>query len=117
MRRSSSVGTVDVEFTGFYIISRKVQRNSGGTSKRALQAGDIAVADFGAASGVLNINGTTQLNLYNNANFVLGVQNNGAGNGTVNQNGGKVTFFADAGFTPGSSLATPAGLRLGGGTG
>ncbi len=69
----------------------------------------LEVAVFGAATGVLNISGTSQVNLWNNASMNLGSAANGSGSATVNQTGGAVTFYSDAGSTVGGTGV----LRLG----
>ena len=96
---SFGAGTSTTNLNGASVVNV----NAAGTTAATTQ---VEVSDFGAASGILNINGTSQLNIYNgnaanNGDFALGVQNNGSGNGTVNQNGGSVTFYIDTGFNPG----------------
>ena len=73
----------------------------------------LEVANFTGSTGTLNISGYAGLNIENNAYISLGA-NAGAGNGTVNQTGGTVTFYSDAGGTIGGTgilyLGKAAGL-------
>ena len=73
----------------------------------------LEIANFAGSTGTLNISGTAGLNIENNAYISLGA-NAGAGNGTVNQTGGTVTFYSDAGGTIGGTgilyLGKAAGL-------
>ena len=64
--------------------------------------GDLELGVFNSASGVMTLSGTAAINLWNNANIILGSRGT-TGNGTVNQDGGSVEFYADSGLTPGGS--------------
>jgi len=68
----------------------------------------MEVANFADATGVVTMSGSSAINLCNNAGIAMGA-NNGAGNGTINQNGGAVTFYTNVATTVGGTGA----LRLG----
>ena len=94
--------------TGTYNLSGgtlNVQNTAGGTQ--------LEIANFAGSTGTLNISGSAGLNIENNAYISFGA-NAGAANGTVNQYGGTVTFYSDAGGTPGGTgilyLGKAAGL-------
>ena len=82
-----------------------VQNTAGGTQ--------LEVANFTGSTGTLNISGSSSLNIENSAYVALGA-NAGAGNGTVNQSGGTVTFYSNSGGTIGGNgilyLGKAAGL-------
>lgn len=87
--------------------------NGGVANVNSASGTQLEVGTFGAGSGTVNIGAGSQLNLLNNANLAMGVINGGSGSGVVNQNGGAVTFYSDAGTSAGGT----GGLRLGLGTG
>ena len=106
--------------TGTYNLSGgtlNVENTPGGTQ--------MEVANFTGSTGTLNLSGSGSVNIWNNAYLSLGA-NAGAGNGTVNQTGGTLTFYSDAGGTVGGAgilyLGKATGLssnyiyNLGGGT-
>jgi len=66
-----------------------VQNTAGGTQ--------LEVANFTGSSGTLNIFGSGSLTIQNSAYIALGA-NAGAGNGTVNQYGGTVSFSGASGI-------------------
>ncbi|MES2924064.1 MAG: autotransporter-associated beta strand repeat-containing protein [Verrucomicrobiota bacterium] len=74
--------------------------------------GNLEIAVFDSAGGTLNINGNSTVKLLSNADMILGAANT-ANTGTVNQNGGTVTFYSDAGTTAGGTGV----LRIGAGSG
>lgn len=87
---------------------------SGGTVNVNSAGGTLLeVAVFGAATGTFNISGDAHVNVLNNANIQMGSANNGSGSATINQAGGAVTFYSDAGFTEGGTGL----LRIGSATG
>ena len=98
---AGGTGTYNLSGTG----TLNVQNTAGGTQ--------LEVANFTGSSGTLNLSGASILNIENNAYLSLGA-NAGAGNGTVNQTGGTVTFYSDAGGTVGGNgilyLGKAAGL-------
>ncbi len=66
----------------------------------------LEIATNLGAQGVLNVSGTGQVNMYNNTPITLGVNSGstgGAYDGTINQNGGSITFYSDAGSTVGGT--------------
>ena len=73
---------------------------SGGTLNVLSQA--MEVATFDGASGTVNMSGNSNINLENNIPLNMGAQTL-ASDGTFNQNGGTVTFYSDAGITPGGT--------------
>ncbi|MFT3789424.1 MAG: autotransporter-associated beta strand repeat-containing protein [Tepidisphaeraceae bacterium] len=73
---------------------------SGGTLNNISQ--QMEVGNFWGTSGTVNLSGTGAINLYNNVPLSLGANNNAAA-GTVNQAGGTVTFYSDAGTTVGGT--------------
>jgi autotransporter-associated beta strand protein len=76
---------------------------SGGT---AIAGGTVSVATNGSGTsntGTVNISGTGALNLWNSASLQLGLYYGRLA--TINQSGGTVTFYSDAGNTPGGSGA------------
>ena len=94
--------------TGTYNLSGgtlNVQNTAGGTQ--------LEVANFTGSTGTLNLSGTGILSIQNNAYISMGANPN-AGNGTVNQTGGTVTFYSDGGGTVGGTgilyLGKAAGL-------
>jgi autotransporter-associated beta strand protein len=87
---SGGVGTYNLSGSG----TLNVQNTAGGTQ--------LEVANFTGSSGTLNISGSSILNIENNAYISLGA-NASACNGTVNQTGGTVTFYSDAGSTVGGT--------------
>jgi fibronectin-binding autotransporter adhesin len=70
----------------------------------------MEISVFGTSNGTVNLSGTGQINIYNNADMVFGSVNT-SGDGTVNQTGGHVTFYSDDGVTIGGG----GGVLLGGG--
>lgn len=80
-------------------------RNNGGF-------GNLEIAVFDSVGGTLNINGNSTVRLLSNADMILGAGNT-TGTGTVNQNGGTVTFYSDAGTTAGGTGV----LKIGAGPG
>ncbi len=75
---------------------------SGGTAN--VESQQMEVANFTNATGQVNLSGSAALNLWANANISLGA-NAYAANGAFVQNGGTVTFYSDAGITPGGTGA------------
>ena len=73
---------------------------SGGTAN--VESQQLEVANFTNATGQVNMSGSAILNLWANANISLGA-NAYAANATFVQNGGTVTFYSDAGNTPGGT--------------
>ena len=71
-------------------------------------SGNLEVAVYDAVSGTLNVNANSTVRLQSNANILLGAQNT-SGNGTINQNGGNVTFYSNAGSTVGGTGALTLG--------
>lgn len=71
-----------------------IQNTAGGTQ--------LEVANFIGSTGTLNISGSSILSIQNNAYISMGANPN-AGNGTVNQTGGTVTFYSDGGGTIGGN--------------
>jgi fibronectin-binding autotransporter adhesin len=74
--------------------SLNVQNTAGGTQ--------LEIANFIGSTGTLNLSGSATLNIENNAFISMGA-NASAGNGTVNQTGGTVTFYSDSGGTIGGT--------------
>jgi autotransporter-associated beta strand protein len=72
-----------------------VQNTAGGTQ--------MEIANFVGSTGTVNLSGTGQINIMNNAYISLGA-NTGAGNGTFNQSGGAVTFSGTSGAVGGTGL-------------
>ena len=62
----------------------------------------MEVANFFGTTGTVNLSGTGAIRIENN-NFISIGANNLAGGGTFNQTGGTVTFYSDAGITPGGT--------------
>ena len=63
----------------------------------------MEIANFANTFGTVNMSGTnTSINMYSNTQISLGA-NPLALDGTFNQNGGNVTFYSDAGTTPGGT--------------
>ncbi|MFT3785481.1 MAG: autotransporter-associated beta strand repeat-containing protein [Tepidisphaeraceae bacterium] len=81
--------------TGTYSIS-------GGELRLAGTGAQIEVASSSSSQGVVNISGSGVIKLYNNQSLALGVHT-GAFDGTVNQTGGSVVFYSDAGNTVGGT--------------
>jgi fibronectin-binding autotransporter adhesin len=83
--------------TGTYNLSGgtlNVENAPGGTQ--------MEVANFTASTGVVNMSGSSAINLWKSAYLSFGANPN-AGNGTFNQNGGTVTFYSDTGGTAGGT--------------
>ena len=79
---------------------------SGGTLNVLSQA--LEVSTFDGACGTVNMSGSSTIRLENNISINMGAQPL-ASDGTFNQSGGNVTFYSDAGVTPGGTGV----LRLG----
>ncbi|MBW8864845.1 MAG: autotransporter-associated beta strand repeat-containing protein, partial [Verrucomicrobia bacterium] len=62
----------------------------------------MEVGNFTASDGTVNLTGTASVNVWN-GNFISMGANNNANSGTINQNGGTVTLYSDAGVTPGGN--------------
>ncbi len=68
------------------------------------------VGVFGPGVGTANISGTAQL-IMENSSVITMSDAGSTGNNTINQNGGTVTLYSDAGVTPGGG----GGVIIGGG--
>ncbi len=74
---------------------------SGGTLNVISQ--QMEIANFANTFGIVNMSGAnTTINMYSSTQIAMGA-NPLALDGTFNQNGGNVTFFSDAGVTPGGN--------------
>ena len=91
-----SVGSMN---TGTYNIS-------GGTLN--LTGQNMEVGNFSGTTGTVNLSGTGAIKICNNRPINFGA-NNGCLGGTINQNGGTVTFYSDAGTTVGGTGALVLG--------
>jgi autotransporter-associated beta strand protein len=69
---------------------------------------NFEVGNFTSTTGVVNMSGSSAINVFNNATVALGA-NPGSAGGIFNQNGGVVTLFSNAGTTVGGT----GSLRLG----
>ena len=91
---------------GFSGTGNATMNLSGGTvnvrTNAASTVGELEVGVFDQQTTVLNVGAGEAINLDNNANLVVGSQNNTVAN-TVNQTGGTVTMFADNGATVGGT--------------
>ena len=67
-----------------------------------VESQQMEVGNFTNASGTVNVSGSSAINIWNNNFIALGANNNTA-SGTFTQNGGAVTFYSDAGTTPGGT--------------
>jgi fibronectin-binding autotransporter adhesin len=75
----------------------------------AADPGNLEVSTFDPTTATLNINAGSNINLLNNASIAFGAQSNQTGTGTVNQNGGNVTFYSDGGTIVGGTGSTILG--------
>ena len=73
---------------------------SGGTLY--LTGQNMEVGNFSGTTGTVNLSDTGAIKICNNRPINLGANNN-ANAGTINQNGGTVTFYSDAGTTVGGT--------------
>jgi autotransporter-associated beta strand protein len=89
----SGIGAGGVALTGIYDMS-------GGTM--ILTGQNMEVGNFGATTGIVNISGSAAIKIWNNRPINVGANDNCTA-GTINQNGGTVTFYSDAGTTVGGT--------------
>jgi autotransporter-associated beta strand protein len=65
---------------------------------------EMEIGVFTTGNGVVNVSGTSQINVDNNGSIAFGDVNGVATQtGVLNQNGGAITFYSDAGTTVGGS--------------
>jgi fibronectin-binding autotransporter adhesin len=89
----SGISTTSSYATGTYTLS-------GGVLNILSQ--QMEIANFAGTSGTVNMSGASSINIDTNSYIAMGA-NNGASDGTFNQNGGNVTFYSDAGVTAGGT--------------
>jgi fibronectin-binding autotransporter adhesin len=81
-------------------ISTGTYNMSGGTLY--LTGQNMEVGNFSGTTGTVNISGSAAIKICNSRPINLGANNNCTA-GTINQNGGTITFYSDAGTTVGGT--------------
>ncbi len=121
---ATGVGTVS-QTGGLISVGKNVILGDNGVATLDLSGGifrmnttgalNFVVGNFGTGKGTLNISGTADVKLMNNASLRVGNESTSASN-TVNQTGGTVTVYSDNGTTVGGTGVVMLGRLTASGT-